>query len=290
MLQPTLQQPLGYGQMPGYPAKPIYRGGEDILAWMREHQGLFPFMFTLSALAIFASPVITGVRMAIDPSVNYWIGTWAWIVLAIPALLLGSHLIHLWNGRPRFFPVLMSTVVPSLLIIIVGYGHSTLNGVSNRLLSTDCTTYREKFRIESAHRIAEQVMNSCITRVASETSISEAQARAIVRVQDCAEYRQYDTASWGRAQHGDFHKEWAYLQRLEEEQTCSGWCNAGPTLWAPGGAVQRDICTNTAAAVLEGQVGRWASRILCLGIVELLMSVLTIFLIQEALNKMGIEW
>lgn len=260
---------------------------EDLISFMKRSEGLFPGIFTLGAAAMFGSPVMTGLSMAHDTSVRYWIGTFAWVVIIIPILLLGCHLVHHYHGRPRFIPVLLSTCVPALIIICVGYVHSApIGNVSNRLFSTDCTTYQEKFHLETAHAVAQRLLNTCIGRVSMEMNITVRQASHIIELRDCSEYQNYHNPGGGSETLGNWQREWAFLESLEGELSCSGWCYPSRTLWGPN-IVMRDLCTNTAAVVLESRVNHWASRMFTVGVLQLILSAGAIFTIQEILNRMG---
>mmetsp|Transcript_12929 Transcript_12929/g.29358 ORF Transcript_12929/g.29358 Transcript_12929/m.29358 type:complete len:80 (-) Transcript_12929:6-245(-) len=69
-------------------SKRLLHGHVDFKTWMLEHQGLFPALHSLVSFAILGVPTIIGLQLGMDPSVRYWIGWHAWLVISVPVLLV----------------------------------------------------------------------------------------------------------------------------------------------------------------------------------------------------------
>jgi len=270
--------------------KPKRRYEESLWDWMQHHRGLFPTAFTVCAMMILGAPTVTGIRLALNPSTRYWIGRGSWSIMLVPLLLIVSHFMHVRHKRPKFVPVVLATVFPSVVIFFIGYGTSIpIGGIVDRLYSSDCHTDQAKYHLEEAHRVAGEILQTCANRVSRETGVLSSETYKVLSLEDCAEYKVYFSPGGDSSKYGNWKREWQYLKTLENEQLCSGFCNRGRALWR-NDLVPRDICSNSAATVMESNVRSWSRRLMALGIIDFIVSGVTLFSIQEILNKLHLEW
>lgn len=263
--------------------------GAHLFSTLAQYRKVFPGVFTLFMFALFGPPIITGVHLSLDPNVRYFIGGQGSSVVIIPILLVVCHLCHVRLGKPNFFLLMFSTVIPTLLIFFVGYSHYVpITGVVDRLRSSDCTTYELKRQIEAAHRAARGVYDTCVQRIVAETGSTTEAVVSHIRIQECQEYQ---IPADGVDPHADFRPEWDLLQGLEVDEECCGWCNLEDPLWLQNeGNRPQDICSNVAATVLDGKVRRSSQRMVGNSFINFAVSVLSLGLISELMNYNKLEW
>jgi len=262
----------------------------------RRYEGLFPDILTLACFSIFGAPLISTYRLTRDPSVIFWLDSNGHMVWIIPIMLAVCHVLHSFSGKPRFVLVLLSTVMPSLLLIFIGHTVTLeSNALASRLYSTDCTTFQDKHNLETHWRDAYDLLLQCGNRTATETGQRLEDVLSALLLQDCDEYRVKPNDRYAEQR-----TSWNYLRALEETDECTGWCG-GPAadgtvsltgevaLWTNTPA-KSDICSNTAATTLNSKVARSGERILTQAVVCLVVSVACIGLASERLNKHRINW
>jgi len=235
---------------------------------------VWPHYFTLALLAVFGAPVISGVHLASEASVSYWIGSWGFLAMAIPWYLALLHAVHQNRGAPKLVPVLFGSVVPAVVLFVVANVHLTATGiVANMLMSDDCTTHPKKQEIHHSWVIAAGLYEQCVNRTSAAKGLSYEQGLSQYRLQDCDEFQPQQPDPW--ASH---REEWAYLRGLEEEHLCSGWCWSSRPLWTYTEDAN-DPCSAVAGAVLMNKVKPTAIQMMVVSLVGVLASaiVATVF-------------
>jgi len=233
--------------------------------------------------ALFGPPVITGVRLAVNPSVEYWTGVQAWAILAVPVLLLVCHVIHYRWGRPNFYAFVGSSLLPSVIVIIVASKHfAPTKAVSHRLESSDCTTYEDKLQLQQAYDAAKTIYDVCMSRAASAAHMTLPDVQKLIDITDCPEYHA-DSAN-------EYKRDWDYLNNLENQEFCSGWCHPEEIALWNRRTKPLDTCSSAASHALQGVVKSNARRMLVIGYVYTVMSIIGVFVLDETLNKMNIPW
>jgi hypothetical protein len=231
--------------------------GEILLAYESAKEGkimlrkIFPAAFTLISLCLFMVPVYLAVYSARHPAVRYFHGQWYYMLIIIPIIILVVHFYHIRNGPNRYVTNL-AMLVPSFLLLLYGT-HLLTNATSaaDRMFSTDCTTMREKMQLQREWEAAESLYSSCLKSTAVSRNLSSAYLAKNFRVQDCTEYES------ALASH---RREWNFLQYLEENQACTGFCKPGAQLWSSG--PHKDSCSVAVASVF-----RYVVRSNCLQVV-----------------------
>lgn len=256
----------------------------DFIDFCREHHNLFPALFTICCAAVFGPVSITGVILAMDMCAKYWVGWIAWFVVAIPVLIFGCHFVHLNAGKPLLFPVLLSTLVPSAILVSVGWVYMrSMENVSEMLWDRDCNVYPEIARIETAHHVAEELLEACVGRVVLRGNMSYEEAHSELDLRDCWEYRHYFDSGGQYLVFGNWKREWAYLEALEGARECAGWCGPSRPLWGPL-EVGLDTCKTAAAVHAETMTAPKARELLLVGVACAGVSALAVAAIQEALD------
>lgn len=267
-------------------AEPFGRKRDDFGDWCYARRFLFPGIFTLWLFAFFSPSVILCVDLGKDPTVQYYFGKAAMgIGVCIPVLVLICHIIHVVAARPRFFPTVFSTVVPSVLTLVAGaMFQGKLDATASILYSTDCTTYDIKLDMDNAYRSAAALWYSCLERVATSTNSTVEAAADLIVLEDCSEY----TTATESIQ--SYSRQWAYLATLEHTEECSGWCTPGQAALWTRSHEPRDLCSKAAAAVMTGKVKNLARRLDVVGGVQIAISVWGVYIMSNTMISRGIDW
>jgi len=207
-----------------------------------------------------------------DPTAGYFAGPWAHLALLAPFFATAGHMAHVVSGRLSLAPALLGTIPGPFLLAVVAnaYVRSTLNELPDILASQeDCAWYDVKEQLELSWRAAERVYIDCL----SEHEIKFQDLERLFRIQECHHYLQGHLASptpsfqdmYRHALYGpqtEWHGvkdafaphrvAWRYLERLEEEQHCSGWCRESRALWTAHET--RDSCSAVAGFVMKHKV------------------------------------
>lgn len=260
--------------------KPLRPDLMDLKTWMANHRRLFPALFTLCTFAIFGSPVMAGIELANNPTVTYWIGWGAWFVLSVPILLVVAHIAQMLTNKPTFWAMLLSTVVPSIILMIVGYTHQAgASNVAEKLRSSDCLTFTPKALLQESYVEAESAFRNCTAQLAVATNQDVAVVEQGMILQDCPAFND-----------GSYTKQWHYIAEMEQNQACSGWCEQGvPSLFTKP-HLAKDPCTLVAGVVLNTQVSYIAERMFMVGLIDLIISIFALAIMQEFVVKADIEW
>lgn len=143
----------------------------------------------------------------------------------------------------------------------------------------------QKLQVDYAYRSAAQIFDTCVQRVALSTNSTAEATALLLDVTDCSEFK---TAPSDVIK--EYKDEWAYLQKLEETEGCSGWCTPGePTIWTRQHYVL-DLCSKAAGNVISGKVMRSAMQLLVIGLLEFIASLFMVNTISNAMRKRDIEW
>lgn len=245
--------------------------------WMSSYRDLFPSVLTLALFMVYGSTIITGVELAIGTHSRFWIGPWGYLVLLIPLLVVGSHIAQAHVRRPIYFAVLASCAIPPLLSLLLGYFYMTpLMDIVDRLQSTDCVTFQKKLVVEQAYKQALSFYDDCAAAQAKNASKSIEAVKKELVISQCPGYN---------PQESGYASEWAYLQSLEQQEACSGWCFKGETALWTSNPSDWDSCSLAAAQNIKEQVVRNSWRMVVNGMIGCVMAGTAILLIQEWMNR-----
>lgn len=247
--------------------------------YARQYRELYPSLLTLALFAIFGFAVITGIRLSTEPNARFWVGRWGYALLAVPIILVISHIVQSFYRRPLYFFVIVSVCVPPLMSIFIGFMYAVpVQQVVSRLLSSDCTTFRQKFQIEQAYKEANSFFNECLAAQAKNHSMTVEAVRKDMVISQCPGY---DPEASG------YSAEWSYLQRLEENENCAGWCFDGEgALWTHN-PTSWDSCSAAAGMTMKNKVARNASRMMWNGVIGFLVAVTLVWMIDDAFKRGG---
>lgn len=241
---------------------------------------LWPHYFTFACLAFFGLPMVVGLSLAQDPSISYWIGKWGYIPAFIPVYICALHMLHLRLGPPKMVPVILGSVVPCFVNFLVFniYLQGILS-VPSVLASSDCTTFSMKQDVHRSWMSAAAMYEDCVNRTARERGLSYNDTFKIIRLQDCREWQEDEARQ---------RPTLLYLQNLEEECGCAGWCWPARPLWTYGKV--KDKCSTTAAALLSIKAADGTKKMLFLSLVGFIVSIGGLGFVNNQIKEAGLTW
>jgi hypothetical protein len=211
----------------------------------KKHEGIdllrmFPAAFTMVCFLVYLVPAWLILTAARTPALSYFASNGAYVVIAVPLIILLVHFIHLRSGNPVKFGVIAALIIPALILLIYGnMQHTNAIDKQDKLFSTDCDTFPAKRRLQVAWEAAYNLYMQCLEDTAATSNYSVSVLQANFRLQDCQEYQaqlnpvvQYGSTGMSTQLTGTYAQEWNYLRYLEENHFCSGWCYAGVQLWS----------------------------------------------------------
>jgi len=197
--------------------------GKSLLADVEPHEVRVPIatMTTFALFMLFAPPTIASIYMGFDKDVRYWCGWFGATAVIMPVFLVIQHVLHAKWHEPKRMLVIICVLFPAVFFAAVGgvYMHE-LNLAATRLYDGDCGTFQEKMLLQSEYDSAKQLYDKCTERLAAQGSPPEP------TVETCNEYQEVEA----RADESDLQR-WRYLERVEPQYMCAGFCTGGKSLW-----------------------------------------------------------
>jgi len=243
--------------------------------------------FTAITSILFGTCTWLLLRVGIDPALSYFHIYWHWGVTLIPAAITGVHVVHMRRGRPTKYTIAVGLALPSVILLF--YGHLQYQSAlekTTKLSVSDCGAFSEKRDLQRSWEAAHELYMSCI----NETHLATGHPRDALlqrfRLPDCEEY---ESALYGLGRNQESHfREWTYLQHLEEEQLCVGWCYQGRQLWSnyKGG---RDACSKAVARVYSAYAGPRASQVATIMFVLLGSTSVVVVMLGPVMQRHGLE-
>lgn len=252
--------------------------------------------FTLVSFASLAVPLAMAFELGKDPTAHYFAGPWAYLAPLAPCFALVGYLLHLRFGRLTLTPVFIAMVPGMFLLALIAnaYVRSTLSPLPEILTAKDCLWYDMKEKIEKSAVLAEKVYEDCL---ADHFRKSRSQgAPRLFQIQECQRYLIGHSAPPAptfrdNIRHALFgpHAEskyisgvhdifaehrstWRYLEKMEEVEHCSGWCEERRPIWT--NEATKDACSSVAGFAMAQKVRPTAYGLLAYSTVVMLTSLL----------------
>lgn len=224
----------------------------------------FATVFTFACFLMFFIPVLSALHVGFDGNVDYWIGyhvIWL-LLLPIPILFAVNFAMNMRNRRPKRSMILACLIVPSVVLFLIGGILSFQAGhINTKLTGRDCATWPRMRVLDLSWQAADKFLQAC------------KKANPVLKdrmlVQDCPGY---EDQMWNT----DQKQYWAYLQFLEVNYGCVGFCGggAGP-LWTRTPEYPRppDSCAAAVASVLRTKVQQVALQLIVFACIALFVSL-----------------
>lgn len=191
----------------------------------------------------FCFPMATCYWLSYQPSVLYWIGRKSSLgLLTIPWLVFGQFL---FSGRRTQVAAL--GILPASGLALLGFLHlkNSVNAQS-QLRAEDCVSFPKKLRVERAWQAANLALHSCLDQRVQAVGDEglRPELLKVMSLEQCEIYTK-ERQRWS--------PEWTYLEALERQNGCVGWCKWAPSpIWARSAPPRTaDRCSMAAADALS---------------------------------------
>jgi len=254
--------------------------GEDKQAEARDVMRMFPTAFTMLSVFLFLIPAALALRNDIDPVVTYWRGDSAshLFLAIIPLIIVAAHIYHVRFGANKYVSSL-AAIVPGLMLVVFGFRMGTTNP-ERGLFSIDCNIMPEKANLQLEWEAAKLLYKTCLQETANKpnSTMTLDYLSQHFTIQDCTEYER-DLA---------FHqKTWPYLQYLEENIGCTGFCIPGPPLWTPPSKPHKDSCAVAVASAFKYMAAPHAKQMLMISVLTVGFVVVSLAILVPLLDKLS---
>mmetsp|Transcript_24050 Transcript_24050/g.55542 ORF Transcript_24050/g.55542 Transcript_24050/m.55542 type:complete len:252 (+) Transcript_24050:148-903(+) len=205
------------------------------------------------AVLLFVYPCIVLILFSANATTRYWHGHWpGYAILALMVWIA----INLWAVTETFIHAMTGMItmllLPAFVILIMcQLSWMQLQDTAPLLSASDCTSLAPKAHLNEAWIAANQLLVTCAEDLANLTGAPVEEKRQITVLSSCQEYkRKLDT--WER--------EWTYLERLEVDSGCGGFCAPGRPIWGLAPGVQ-DKCADAAALEMRGTMSTMSMQL-----------------------------
>jgi hypothetical protein len=243
------------------------------------HMHHFPTTLTLLLCILFVFPIMVTYNIGEDLQVKYWISDHLRVVLILPFVFAGAHLVHVIRGRPsRVLAVLCTIGTCALILYCADVVLMGANQIASMMAAKDCNTFAKKRHLEDEWQSARLFYDECMKSTAADYNKSISQATAFYRIQDCTGYKEELKN----------HPQWAYLAATEEQNLCSGWCTVGERLWTYHNT--KDSCSVTVSQHMVDLVQPTMWKVAVYTLVCFVCASFKLLTIGSFLHRHGIEW
>lgn len=243
-------------------------------------KALFPPAFTLICVLLFVLPTAMLVYILRSPMVAPFTDMKCYILLLNPVIIAVVHLVHTTKKAPSKWGVISAIFIPAVLLMFISVKAMKDSGkVGNKLLSDDCEDFKPKAQIQRTWEAAYMAFDSCLNHTGMTATMPSALIMQSFRLPDCSEY------SAVKAQSG---QGWKYLQSLEQNEGCAGWCYPGQQLWSTGPA--KDSCASSVAAAMKYFVKPHCQMVIQIMAFVIFFAAVTMPAVGRQVRAMGHSW
>jgi hypothetical protein len=258
-----------------------FAGDADMIkmAVAKRHEGammkMFPMAFTGVSVMVFMIPSFTLYHIMQLPAVNYLIKVPVELVFVVPFIILVFHGFHMTHG-PSKYATPVAFLIPAILLMTLGI---LMNGGGHKymqaLYSIDCDMLPQKAHLQLEWEAASSFFKTCTTDTATKHSnFTAAFLASNFRIQDCTEYETV------RAQHAD---SWGFLQSLEENYACTGFCIPGQQLWSKG--PHKDSCSVAVSMIFKYFVQPRSEKVFLMMLLTMILTLIGFGVLAPMLKK-----
>lgn len=216
----------------------------------------------LISLLVFSPGFITAWGLVHDDDVRYWFGaTPPLLALGLPCLFLLVFLGHLHATKPRKEGLWCSIIIPTVYFFFLGFWLLFETSRMYDLLTTDLCSSPEMQYLEHHWMQAREFHDSCVQKQVAQLGPE----LGALPLDKCDGYGDALYIEPGRA------RAWDYLQHLELNSGCGGWCSPqsrGQHLWVKGWGDAVN-CTAVVAGNLRAKLNHSAYQLMVYALVVL---------------------
>eukprot|EP00927_Polykrikos_kofoidii_P032734 TRINITY_DN2779_c0_g1_i1.p1 TRINITY_DN2779_c0_g1~~TRINITY_DN2779_c0_g1_i1.p1 ORF type:complete len:1099 (-),score=155.77 TRINITY_DN2779_c0_g1_i1:49-3252(-) len=254
-------------------------GRERVKSYGTTVSNIFPWLFTLLCVVLFASPIMQVSELAGDMQVRYWICGRLNVVLILPVLYAFTHFMHTMQGSPNRKLISVCLIGSCILLLVIGdYVLYVAKQKANALVSKDCSTFKQKEDLNQQWLNAEYFYKQCMNATARETGETANVAFTLYRIQDCKGYSEQVA----------INPDWPYLGALEHTYQCGGWCTRSEPLWTFKSV--KDSCSMTVADSLLHRVQWCMTEVIGYVVVVLVLASIVLMQVGAIFRTYNIPW
>lgn len=235
-------------------------------------------------------PIHLIVHATRNPVVAYFHGETYYVLITIPVLILVLYGYrrasleqvvgdHVTNGH-NVYVTHFALILPSVLLLV--YGTSMLTSATSkadRFYSNDCNAMSEKAELQRSWEEARSLYRRCLRETAEARNLTETYLAEKFRIQDCLDYE--PTLR-------DHPRTWPYLQHLEENHACTGFCKPGEQLWSNG--PHKDACAMSVASVFRHIVQTCCTQVVAFSLITLCLDMSVVVFLGPALRSLAVDF
>lgn len=271
-----LQQRLA-GYFPNLFSKNTHAEVSDLTSRLLQgdtsQQQKFAAAFCYGCFTVFCFPLMSAWMVAFDQDVMYWFGTYVfWWTIPIPFGFIGVFYYHLRRGRLKRGVLLGSVIIPCVIFFLLG---TSLRFKSERLrdhlLSIDCQTFPQMKELEDASKEATQLYDKCNPRDYD------------ILFPACPDFKKWSKDT-------DNEKTWSYLQHLETNCLCTGFCKSGiKPIWTHTKEWSHDPCAMCVVSAIDAHIWRVGEQMMAEGLIILMVFLVWHFFMEPSLMNLSLN-
>lgn len=221
----------------------------------------FAYYLLLSCWLLFSWPVITGLHLSYDDNITYWFGSSLfWWMIPIPFWFLAVYAVKIIL-RPKKSLIMGSMVIPSVVIFLLGGMLMSKSGhLASKLRNRDCGTFPLIHKLEMSLWDAQEKRKECLSTATHPN----------VLFSSCKLYE-----SGLKEEENERH--WPYLEYLESQFECTGFCIPGEPIWMYSKEAGKDPCASALALFMETQVQSASKQMMGFSILLVFVTVGWVF-------------
>lgn len=270
---------------------------------------VFPLAFLFILCLLFLGPTWATFRLESTAPVYYFSSHAGWGVVVVPLVILVSYIVNARHGGPHKHAIIVGLLLPSLILMVCSLVQFFFAWkMASGLLDADCAALPAKQRLQDSWLAAQNVHDACFNATASNYKVTVQQLNQYFSITDCEEYAgllsgapDASSAGNGSAAAGNstagsgspvYKRDWDYLQGLEEQFGCAGWCSQGEPIWTAatvtGGT--RDTCSRAVAQALKDKVRPRSFQVFIASLLIMATCGVLFVVLMPLLRKNGLEW
>lgn len=235
---------------------------------------LFAAAFCKSTFLLFSYPIITAWSLGHDDNIVYWFGSfvfwWTLPILPFFVIIFAVQVVV----RPRKSLILGTIIIPSVTIFLLG---GMLQGkaghLADKLRNRDCGTFPKIRKLELSLFDAQEKHKECL-----QTALHEN-----VPFNGCSDYKKWEDEK------DEYEKDWAYLEYMEANFECTGFCTSAAPLWMYPKEAGKDPCAAALASHLESKVMSSTLQLMGYPIFLVFASVCWVFSVKPSIHELRTE-
>lgn len=244
---------------------------------------VFASLFCFCCFAIFLYPMISTWHVAADENEAYWFTRWPLVSLMVPPLFIGVYVYHQMKGHPNKWFVILSIILPVILFLSMGIAMYVQSDYLADDLEKRCPSHSETNKLDADWTRARNFYACCLVRLGNPSlqqycpnvASQKAPTNFTPLIQSCVGYE------------GAKNDNWEYLQFLEVNYGCTGFCSSGqPALWTRQ-STPRDACSRSVAVVFRAKQMRIGLQLIVFSCIVLVLFAGWMFVAWPSLKEMS---